>query len=378
MQCPRCHNQDAQMFYQIDGQYYCRQCIPFHRVFVNEERQTESKEFLFHKPISYALNFQLSPSQQKISLRLLENYQNNLNSLVLAVCGSGKTEVVFELICYALNQGHRVCYCVPRKELVIELYQRLKEAFCNVTIGLLYGGHIENVDSNFIVCTMHQLYRFENQIGFQLMIADEVDAFPYYGNDVLNEMFNRCCVGRYVKLSATIPLLKDNQDEVLIMNRRYHGYDLPVPKLLIIPTIFQGIVCKWLISHLQKKVIIYVSSIACVHKMVTYLASSFKVAGVSSQHMNNQETIQRFKDNQLDVIVSTTLLERGITIEDVQVIVYQGEKSIFDERTLTQIAGRVGRKPNHPSGKVYILASGRTKGIQQCIQNIKKLNSIDA
>ena len=106
-----------------------------------------------------------------------------------------------------MNQGHRVCYCVPRKELVIELYQRLKEAFCNVTIGLLYGGHIENVDSNFIVCTMHQLYRFENQIGFQLMIADEVDAFPYYGNDVLNEMFNRCCVGRYVKLSATIPCL---------------------------------------------------------------------------------------------------------------------------------------------------------------------------
>ena len=44
-----------------------------------------------------------------------------------------------------------------------------------------------------------------------------------------------------------------------------------------------------------------------------------------------------------------------MTVEDVQVIVYHGEHVLFDERTLIQIAGRVGRKPDFPTGKVYIL-----------------------
>ena len=93
-------------------------------------------------------------------------------------------------------------------------------------------------------------------------------------------------------------------------------------------------------------------------------------------HKNNENNVQLFKEGKLDVIVSTTLLERGITIEDVQVIVYFGQHAIYDERTLIQMAGRVGRKPQHPTGKVYILTSERTKGISECIHNIKELNQM--
>lgn len=76
------------------------------------------------------------------------------------------------------------------------------------------------------------------------------------------------------------------------------------------------------------------------------------------------------------MIVSTTLLERGITIEDVQVIVYHGEHDLFDRRTLIQIAGRVGRKISHPQGHVYILSNEHTSSIRQCIHTIKDLNQM--
>lgn len=375
MQCPRCHNSNVKHLYQLNGQYYCRECIQFQRVQVEQPRQTQT--YLY--PIScvgYSLDFELSASQQSISHQLVQNYQQHLHSLILAVCGSGKTEIVFELIQYALSLGHRVCFCIPRKELVKELYERIHTSFYGVEIGLLYGGHVENPQAQFIICTMHQLYRFENGIGFDLMIADEVDAFPFYGNQVLQEIFLRCCVGCYVKLSATLLHEDIHGEELLIMNRRYHGYDLPVPKMLICPNFLQKFLLKYLIHSLHKKVIVYVPTIALVEELVQRLSATYHVKGVSSKHRHNQETIQELKDGNIDVIVSTTLLERGMTVDDLQVIVYQGEHSLFDERTLTQIAGRVGRKPAHPTGKVYILTSERTKGITQCIKNIKKLNTM--
>lgn len=98
---------------------------------------------------------------------------------------------------------------------------------------------------------------------------------------------------------------------------------------------------------------------------------------MSSLHQNNQTVISQLKSGEIDCIISTTLLERGVTIEDVQVIVFKGEHVIFDERTLIQIAGRVGRKPAHPTGKIYILASEKTKSISRCVSTIKKLNTMN-
>lgn len=375
MQCPRCHNNQAQHLYQINGKYYCRECIPFHQVYIDETRETKRMVYP-HWDGKYHIGFQLSDKQLSISRQLVENYKNHKDSLILAVCGAGKTEIVFELIQYVLSQGQRVCFCIPRKELVKELYQRIKEAF-DIDIGLFYGGCQENREAQLVICTMHQLYRFENSYGFDLMIADEVDAFPFYQNRVLNEIFQRCCLGNYVKMSATFVKEDIHHEEVLYMNRRYHGYDLPVPKVIVAKKYLQKIIITLLLFGLRKKTIIYTPKIDDVHSLVHYLSHySLKVAGVSSKHSENQKTIEQFKNGQLDVLVSTTLLERGITIEDVQVIIYRGEHSIYQYGTLVQMAGRVGRKPNAPKGHVYILAAYRTKAIQQCIQNIKRSNQM--
>lgn len=375
MQCPRCHNDNIKYMYKLKGEYYCRQCIGFQRVFVNQQRLTKPKCYPA-KLVEYHLDFSLSLAQQKISKQLVVNYQNHLHSIILAVCGSGKTEIVFELIQYAISQGERVCFCIPRKELVKELYQRLKQAFFNVDIGVLYGGHIENDSAQLIICTMHQLYRFENQDGFHLMIADEVDAFPFYKNSVLNQIFERCCLKNYVKMSATVCLDDIKDEQLLIMNRRYHGYDLPIPRIILCPVFLQMIILIFLLYKMQKKTLIYVPKVSLVHKVQTILNyTSFNSRGVSSKHKHNQEVIQQLKEGKIDCVVTTTLLERGITIEDVQVIVYQGEHALFDEKTLIQIAGRVGRKPNHPTGKVYILTSEKTKDISNCVRTLKKLNA---
>ncbi|MDG3045198.1 hypothetical protein OE903_19940 [Bacillus sp. B6(2022)] len=45
-------------------------------------------------------------------------------------------------------------------------------------------------------------------------------------------------------------------------------------------------------------------------------------------------------------MVTTTILERGVTIQDVQVGVLGAESPIFTESALVQISGRAGRHPD--------------------------------
>lgn len=204
------------------------------------------------------------------------------------------------------------------------------------------------------------------------------DAFPFYKNEVLNQIFDRCCLNNYVKMSATFNEDDRNGEELLILNRRYHGYNLPVPHVILISHFFQEIIIFFLLKMLAKKTIIFVPTIKDIIIVSTLLEStSFKYGIVSSLHQNNQTVISQLKSGEIDCIISTTLLERGVTIEDVQVIVFKGEHVIFDERTLIQIAGRVGRKPAHPTGKIYILASEKTKSISRCVSTIKKLNTMN-
>ncbi|HCV46446.1 DEAD/DEAH box helicase [Catenibacterium sp. co_0103] len=324
---------------------------------------------------SYHLSFRLSSRQQFISDQLITNYENATNSIVLAVCGSGKTEISYAIIKHVIENGGRVCFTIPRRQLCIELHERIQKDFPHLTIGLLYGGYQENSDAPLIICTTHQLYRFVSS-PFDLIIMDEADAFPFYGDDVLNSIFYHASK-RYIKLSATL-LEEDIHDEcVMIMNRRYHGHDLPVPHIYIIPQFLWLISLKYWIKKLletHQKVLVYVPRKSDAQYYADLLKDTYKVQGVSSESPYLNEYTKDFKEGLLEVLITTTILERGITIEDVQVIVLEAGDRIFDERTLIQIAGRVGRKIGYEDGRILLIDNHYSKAMKGCIKTIQKLN----
>ena len=84
MECPRCHNQNAERLYELNGKYYCRECIQFHRVWIDETHQQENHQYPVCQ-VQYHLDFELSPAQKEISRQLVKNYQNHNHSAVLAV-----------------------------------------------------------------------------------------------------------------------------------------------------------------------------------------------------------------------------------------------------------------------------------------------------
>ena len=126
-----------------------------------------------------------------------------------AVCGAGKTEMMFESISVALRDGKRVCWAIPRADVVVELVPRLQHAFPYAKVIGLHGQSNEKMNyGDIIISTTHQLIRFYQ--AFDFLIIDEVDAFPYTFDPMLSRLVKKACTSNcaIIYLSAT-PSKKD-------------------------------------------------------------------------------------------------------------------------------------------------------------------------
>lgn len=365
MICPRCHNDNPQYFGEIDGRKYCRKCIGLGR------SASIIQQHYLPSHIDYHLDYALTHEQLDMSFQLLQRYKQHQNTVIKAVCGAGKTEIIYEVLKYAINSGHKVCLTMPRRELVIEIAQRIKRQFSHLEPVLVYGGHCQKIDGQFIICTTHQLYRYRH--CFDLLILDEFDAFPYQGNDVLSQVLLTSIKGQYIFMSAT------TSHGDLQMNKRYHGGSLPVPKCIVTTHVIMYILLILRLKQYRKckkPVLVFVPKIQHTQKIVCVLKLfHIKAMSAHSQSFDIRSSLSKLKNQQLDVLVCTTILERGITIANVQVIVLYSEHAVFQKETLIQIAGRVGRSIPYIDGDVIFYTCFKTKAIKQCILEIKQDNA---
>ena len=373
--CKICGNADEKYIGIKNGEPYCRKCISFH----GEKATTKEVK---KGAITFNLKYKLSKEQQEISKKVIENYKKGINTLINAVCGSGKTELVYGVIAHALTIGQQVGFAVPRKDVAQELYVRIKEVFTSNKVSLVCGGHHDVLDGDIIVLTTHQLYRYENYFG--LLILDEIDAFPYQGNEVLDAMFHRAVKKNYVMMSATpskevLQHFSQQNHDILSLNKRYHGHKLPEPRFIKKLGLSMRLELVNLLRNFikqNKPVFVFVPTI----QLSEYLFERIKdsVPGGNFVHSKCNDRAQRikdFRDHKYSYLVTTAVLERGVTVKDLQVIIYEADHHLYDESTLVQIAGRVGRKYDAPEGEVIFLGFKETVAIKNAIEQIQRKNN---
>ncbi|MEL1196240.1 DNA/RNA helicase, partial [Staphylococcus epidermidis] len=73
-------------------------------------------------------------------------------------------------------------------------------------------------------------------------------------------------------------------------------------------------------------------------------------------------------------LITTTVLERGVTFKNIAVFVLGAEHVVFTESVLVQIAGRAGRQQEHAANPVYFFYADYTVAIQRACQQIKRQN----
>ncbi len=372
--CPICGNTDIHSIGMINGKPYCRRCISFKGEEV-EHKPSYPKKAPIH------LEYDLSPEQKELSDKLVENYKKGIDSLVFAVCGSGKTEISLAVIQYAIRCGEKVAFALPRRDVCIELYNRLKQIFDKNTITSVYGGHTSQKTADIVVLTTHQLYRYKKY--FSLIILDEIDAFPFKGDPILKAMFTEALSGHYVLMSATPPKetiehFKKAGKDILRLDTRFHRHPLPVPKIKngINMILFYNllVLLKRYLKE-EKQVFVFAPTIAECEKLF-YIVSIFVHGGnyVHSKRKNRELIIDCFRKKIYKFLVTTSVLERGVTVRNLQVIVYKSDSFVYDSGTLVQISGRVGRKADAPTGEVIYLANKTTKAMEESINSIRSSN----
>ena len=96
---------------------------------------------------------------------------------------------------------------------------------------------------------------------------------------------------------------------------------------------------------------------------------------MSSQKKDRAKVISDFKKGKYRYLVTTAVLERGITVKNLQVIVYGADSPIYDAASLIQIAGRAGRKADAPTGEVWFVADREKSSMAKAIKEIRYCNS---
>ncbi|WP_431029169.1 DEAD/DEAH box helicase [Lysinibacillus sp. LZ02] len=394
--CNRCLSQDKKQFITFQCArcnkrcVYCRHCIMMGRMSSCTQLMTWiGPQPRRHKNHLLDWKSQFTPLQRKASEELTESIKQGSNHVLHAVCGAGKTEILFTAIYDALNEGKRVCVATPRTDVVLELYPRFQQVFPHTTIHALYGDAPKRFSyAELIVTTTHQLYRFEQ--AFDVMIVDEADAFPYTFDESLKQAVIKAKKQQapiaFVTATPSYPLLQQKKHGgYSFIPSRYHGYPLPVPRYDSLWGYDKSIHKKHLPKKLKKwaearlannePFLLFFPTIDLMEQAIPlFQALHPQIEAVHAEDPDRKEKVLNLRNEQLKGLLTTTILERGITIKNVQVAVIGAESKVFTSSALIQISGRVGRNAQYPTGDVVFFHHGITVEMDAAKEEIRRLN----
>lgn len=389
--CNRCGTKIDKARWKLQiGSYYCRACIQLGRV------RSDQTLYYFPQqafPQEEVLRWQgtLTHFQSRVSQELVQSLTESKPMMVHAVTGAGKTEMMYQVVAEMIKKGRCVCIATPRIDVCIELYKRITLDF-SCPISLLHGDSDPYFRTPLVISTTHQLLKFYQ--AFDLLIIDEVDAFPFVDNPVLYHAVSNAVTknGKLIYLTATSTeeldkKVKKQEIKRVSLPRRFHGNPLVVPKKVWLKDLRKKIEKKQVPTKLLKLIkeqrktsfplILFVSEIELGDKILSLLRRDFKneiIELVTSKTDNRLELVEKFRNQEITILVSTTILERGVTFPKVDVFVIEANHRLFTKSALVQIAGRVGRSMERPTGKLLYLAEGSSKEMTQAIKEIKEMN----
>lgn len=406
--CQRCYNSTPHLFAELPcssckkTHIYCRNCINMGRIKACDYLYYWTGDKYLWPKIEHPCTWKgkLTPSQLIAACQIKTTIEQGGEQLVWAVTGSGKTEMLFPGITTALQQGKRVCLASPRADVVRELLPRLRTAFQAIRVQGLYGGSRDkDGTTQLIIATTHQLFRYQS--AFDVIIIDELDAFPYHNDEELQQATNRAAKNGCAKIYLTATPRKKQKKLIargdlnhVFVPIRFHEQPLILPRMIIcmnlqnslkqgkLPRAFH----RWLQKRHKKtrQILIFVPTIQLANELNQVITDLFmseklivretEIVTVHAADKNRKEKVAQFRNRHIYGLITTTILERGVTFPKIDVAVLDAGHLVFDEPALVQIAGRAGRSLLDPEGEVIFFHDGKTNAMVEAEESIVKMN----
>ncbi|MDX1699449.1 MAG: ATP-dependent DNA helicase RecG [Melioribacteraceae bacterium] len=317
------------------------------------------------------LPFELTSEQLNVMSEIKRDMTSNkpMNRLLQGDVGSGKTIVSLIGMLIALSNGYQTVIMAPTEILADQHYETVSKflKIFNYKVELLIGGtkNKENIKSNIkngetnIVIGTHAL--IEEDVEFDKLGLVVIDEQHRFGVAHRGKIINKGIAPDVLIMTATpIPrtitmTLYGDLDVSLI--KELPKNRLPIRTVLrgekSLPDIYKFIIDKHesgyqtfivfpLVEESEK---IDLKAAEEHYNVLKETALKNLKIGLLHGRMNWKEknqTMQKFKDKEFDVLISTTVIEVGIDIPDANIIVINDAER-FGLSQLHQLRGRIGR-----------------------------------
>ena len=332
------------------------------------------------------LSFTLTSSQEKVLSQILDDFRKSypMRRLLQGDVGCGKTVVAGFAISICADSGWQAAVMVPtevlayqHKETLDRMFEGLdfvskngREQAVKVITSSLSRKEADKIYSDLaegkvkVIIGTHSL--IQKNIKFKklgLIVIDEQHKFGVAQRALLiekGEVYPHCLIMSATPIPRSLALSLYGDLDISIINK------MPEGRVLAETIWVKEKKRNWVYDFIQEQLlkgrqsyVIYpvieesqdeeLKSLKVMYDKIAKRFSSFSV-GMFHGKMKNKhkmEVIKAFKDKRIDVLVSTTVVEVGVNIENATTMVVENPER-FGLAQLHQLRGRVQRSTYQP------------------------------
>ncbi|RII35119.1 ATP-dependent DNA helicase RecG [Clostridium chromiireducens] len=319
------------------------------------------------------LPFPLTNAQTRVIREILRDQKSDfsMNRLIQGDVGSGKTIIALIAIFNVIKNGYQCAFMAPTEILANQHFEEAKKVFneFDIDVEILTGStstkekqrikeKIRTLEPMLVIGT-HALFQDDVEFGkLGLIVTDEQHRF---GVEQRTKLINKgkradCLVMTATPIPRTLALYLYSDLDVSIIDelppgrkkidtrfyledKRDIAYDLADDEIKKGRQVY--IVCP-LIEEDDKEEL---KSVETVYNNLTngiFRNLKVEILHGKMKGIEKDDIIKRFKNNEVNVLISTTVIEVGVNVPNASVMIIENAER-FGLSQLHQLRGRVGR-----------------------------------
>lgn len=323
------------------------------------------------KALQAKLPFKLTEAQERSLNEILADMRSpyHMNRLLQGDVGSGKTVVAGLAMYAAVTAGKQAALMVPTEILAEQHLQSLTSLFPSLRILLLTGSLkaaerrerlelIQTGQVDLIVGTHALIQEGVHFHDLGLVIIDEQHRFGVAQRRILREKGQNpdVLMMTATPIPRTLAITAFGDMDVSIIDQMPAGRKEIITRWVKHQQL--NLVLDWLVKEIQKGSQAYVISplieesealdlknaIALEEELIAYFGDRTRIALLHGKMKGEEKEaiMQAFKQGEIDLLVSTTVIEVGVNVPNATVMIIM-DADRFGLSQLHQLRGRVGR-----------------------------------
>ena len=304
----------------------------------------------YFRPISETLDFELTNAQKNVIQDVHLDMKNNhpMNRLIQGDVGCGKTIVAVLISLIAVGNNVQVAIMAPTEILARQHFQSFKEQLdkVNIPCALLLGkmkkkdrspiiSGLKNGNIPIVIGT-HAL--IQEDVGFHNLGLVVIDEQHRFGVNQRSSLLEKGDNPHSMAMTAT-PIPRT-------LAITYHG-DMDISVIDELPSMRIPVTTKVINPERLNNVSDLAAAVEAHDELSRIQFSNLSVGLVHGRMVveEKDEVIKKFEKNEINILVSTTVVEVGIDIPNATVMLVEHAER-FGLTQLHQLRGRVGRGAN--------------------------------